>query len=161
MTDDTQTPAYPPGAGPAPRVLTESEALDAVAAHQAAVLATVSSQGFPSMSNVFYAWDPVTRIARISTLSGRAKVGQLRRNPKCALHVSLGDFWTFVVAKGEADVSEPSTSPGDAVGLELLSIQPVYDTPSQRAAYLAQMVRDGRCVIRLKVTRVYGTSLGL
>ncbi|GGO42884.1 hypothetical protein GCM10012286_25400 [Streptomyces lasiicapitis] len=49
--------------------------------------------------------------------------------------------------------------PGDAVGRELLGMTPGFEDPSDEAAYLEQMVEDRRVVIRIRVSRVYGTAL--
>jgi PPOX class probable F420-dependent enzyme len=132
--------------------------LAVLAASTQGVLATVNKAGFPHLTNMLYQWDAEALTARFMTGSTRAKVRQLRANPQAALHVSGGDFWSFVVAEGRAELSEPSTARGDAVGLELLAMSP-HIQPHEHEAFLDQMVIDQRMVIRLKASRIYGTAL--
>jgi hypothetical protein len=61
--------------------------------------------------------------------------------------------------KGEAEVSEITTVPGDAVGQELLGMIQSAVKPENEDASLEQLVAERRVVIRLKVDRLYGTTL--
>ncbi|MEU1666622.1 PPOX class F420-dependent oxidoreductase [Streptomyces sparsogenes] len=150
-----------PGAGPAPRPLTEEELSRLLREQQFAVLATVKRSGHPHLSTVLHHWSPEERVIRISTTADRLKVRQLRRDPHAALHVSGPNVWSFAVAEGEAEISEVTTVPGDAVGRELLSLTPGFDDPKDEAAFLEQMVADRRVVIRIRVSRLYGTALDI
>ncbi|GAA2362536.1 PPOX class F420-dependent oxidoreductase [Streptomyces cuspidosporus] len=150
-----------PGAGPAPRALTDEELSRLLEEQQFAVLATVKRSGHPHLSTVLYRWDPKERVVRISTTADRLKVRQLRRDPHTALHVGGPNVWSFAVAEGEAEISEVTTVPGDAVGRELLSLTPGFDDPKDEAAFLEQMVADRRVVIRIRVSRLYGTALDI
>jgi hypothetical protein len=98
---------------------------------------------------------------RISTTADRLKVRQLRHDPHAALHVNGGDVWSFAVAEGEAEVSEPTTVPGDAVGRELLALTSGFDEPQDEASFLADLVAERRVVIRIRVSRLYGTALDI
>ncbi|MEV0016437.1 pyridoxamine 5'-phosphate oxidase family protein [Streptomyces tendae] len=145
--------------GPAPRPLSD-EALSALLGKQQfGTLATVKRSGHPHLTTMLYSWDPESRTVRFSTTADRVKVGHLRRNPRAALHVQGGDVWSFAVAEGEGEVSESTTSPGDAVGLELLAMVPQAAKPEDEEAFLEQLVAERRVVIRLKVDRLYGTAL--
>ncbi|MFJ3038934.1 pyridoxamine 5'-phosphate oxidase family protein [Streptomyces tendae] len=145
--------------GPAPRPLSH-EALSALLGKQQfGTLATVKRSGHPHLTTMLYSWDPESRTVRFSTTADRVKVGHLRRNPRAALHVQGGDVWSFAVAEGEGEVSESTTSPGDAVGLELLAMVPQAAKPEDEEAFLEQLVAERRMVIRLKVDRLYGTAL--
>ncbi|MGX1510312.1 pyridoxamine 5'-phosphate oxidase family protein [Streptomyces collinus] len=145
--------------GPAPRPLSD-EALSALLGKQQfGTLATVKRSGHPHLTTMLYSWDPESRTVRFSTTADRVKVGHLRRNPRAALHVQGGDVWSFAVAEGEGEVSESTTSPGDAVGLELLAMVPQAAKPEDEEAFLEQLVAERRMVIRLKVDRLYGTAL--
>ncbi|GAB3160239.1 TIGR03618 family F420-dependent PPOX class oxidoreductase [Micromonospora sonneratiae] len=150
-----------PGAGPAPRVLTEEELSRLLRQQQFGVLASVKRSGHPHLSTVLYHWNPEERVLRISTTVDRLKVRQLRRNPQAALHVNGPDVWSFAVAEGEAEVSEVTTVPGDAIGQELLAMTPGFEDPADEAAFLAQLVADRRVVIRIRVSRLYGTALDI
>jgi PPOX class probable F420-dependent enzyme len=151
---------YPPGTGPPPRVFTEPEALEMIRASRFGILATVKRDGHPHLSNMIYRWDEANRTVLMSTTAPRIKVRHLKANPAAALHVAGRDFFSYVVAEGDAEVSEVSTSPGDATGQELL---PLYEdvNDDNRAAFFRQMVTDQRLVIRLRVAKLYGMVIDL
>ncbi|MER7788949.1 TIGR03618 family F420-dependent PPOX class oxidoreductase [Streptomyces sp. NPDC097640] len=151
---------HKPGSGPAPRPLTDEELSRVLREGQFAVLATVKRSGHPHLSTVVYRWSPEERVIRISTTADRLKVRQLRRDPHAALHVGP-DVWSFAVAEGDAEISEVTTVPGDAIGRELLSLTPGFDDPRDEAAFLEQVVADRRVVIRIRVSRLYGTALDI
>lgn len=148
-----------PGAGPAPRLLADDALSRLLAGHQFGALTTLKRDGTPHLSTVVYAWDPDERTIRVSTTADRVKVRQLRADPRAALYVSSEDHWSFAVAEGEAELSPVTTEPGDATGRELLGLVPPFGDPEEEAAFLAQVVRDRRLVIRLRVRRLYGTAL--
>ncbi|MCX4675397.1 TIGR03618 family F420-dependent PPOX class oxidoreductase [Streptomyces sp. NBC_01433] len=125
------------------------------------VLAGVRSTGHPHLSTVLYRWDADERVLRVSTTADRLKARQLRRNPHAALHVHGPDVWSFAVAEGEAEVTGTTTTPGDAVGRELLSLTPGFEDRAEEAAFLEQVVEERRVVIRIKVSRLYGTALDI
>ncbi|TMR88743.1 pyridoxamine 5'-phosphate oxidase family protein [Nonomuraea basaltis] len=136
--------------GPAPRTLTEEELVRLLGEQRFGVLATVRRSGHPAMSTVLYRWDPAGRIIRISTTAGRLKARQVRNDPHVALHVSGPDVWSFAVAEGEAEVSD---SPEELLALA--------DDPADPTVYLEQQAREGRVVIKIKVSRLYGTALDI
>lgn len=148
-----------PGTGPAPRVLTDAELSRLLGERQFGVLASVRRTGHPHLTTVLYAWDAAERVVRVSSTADRLKPRQLRTDPHAALHVSGPDVFSFAVAEGEAEVSEPAAGPGDAVSRELLSMTPGFEDPAEEAAFLSQVVADRRVVIRLRVSRLYGTAL--
>ncbi|MFF5980500.1 PPOX class F420-dependent oxidoreductase [Streptomyces olindensis] len=146
---------------PAPLPLSD-EALSALLGTQRfGTLATVKRSGHPHLTTMLYGWDPEARVLRFSTTADRVKVSHLRREPRAALHVQGGDVWSFAVAEGEAEVSEITTVPGDAVGRELLAMIPQDAKPEDEDAFLEQLVAERRLVIRLKVDRLYGTALDI
>ncbi|MEU0299166.1 TIGR03618 family F420-dependent PPOX class oxidoreductase [Streptomyces sp. NPDC006175] len=126
---------------------------------QFGVLAAVRSTGHPHPSTVLYRWDAEERVVRVSSTEGRLKTRVLRRNPHASLHVDGGDVWSFAVAEGLAEVSEPTVAAGDAVGRELLSLAPAFDDPADERLFLEQAVAEHRVVIRLRVSRLYGAAL--
>ncbi|WP_026414812.1 pyridoxamine 5'-phosphate oxidase family protein [Actinomadura oligospora] len=151
--------AYGPGDGPAPVALSDEEASELIGATTFGTLATVKRSGHPHMSTVVFSWDEKERIVRISTTADRLKVRQLRNNPRTSLYVSSEDFMAFAVAEGTAELSDVAAEPGDAVSRELLDMMGGFPDPADEAAFLGQMVKDRRVVIRLHVERLYGTSL--
>ncbi|MEV0384096.1 TIGR03618 family F420-dependent PPOX class oxidoreductase [Nonomuraea sp. NPDC050643] len=151
--------SYGPDAGPAPESLGDEQLSELLAAQRFGALATNKSDGHPHLSTVVYRWEPDQRVVRISTIDDRLKVRQLHKDPRCALYAASDDFRSFAVAEGEAELSPVSTEPGDEVGLELLGMQPSFAEPADAQAFLRQMVADRRLVIRIRVTRLYGTAL--
>ncbi|MEU9335713.1 PPOX class F420-dependent oxidoreductase [Streptomyces sp. NPDC048290] len=145
--------------GPAPRPLSDDALSDLLGRQQFGTLATIKRSGHPHLTTMLYSWNPETRTVRLSTTADRVKIEHLRRNPRASLHVQGGDVWSFAVAEGEAEVSEITTVPGDAVGRELLAMVPQAAKPADENAFLEQLVAERRVVIRLKVDRLYGTAL--
>ncbi|MGW0733968.1 PPOX class F420-dependent oxidoreductase [Streptomyces sp. NPDC002851] len=147
--------------GPAPRPLSDDALSDLLGKQQFGTLATNKRSGHPHLTTMLYSWDPEARIVRFSTTADRVKLKHLRRDPRAALHVPGGDVWSFAVAEGEAEVSEITAVPGDAVGRELLAMIPESAKPEDEDAFLEQLVAERRVVIRLKVNRLYGTALDI
>ncbi|TYK43791.1 TIGR03618 family F420-dependent PPOX class oxidoreductase [Actinomadura decatromicini] len=150
---------YGPGQGPGPKPITDDDLSRLLGEQQFAVLALNKPNGHPHLSTVVHSWDPVERVARISTTAGRAKVKHIRNDPRVALHASAPDHLSFAVAEGTAELSPVSRTPGDATGLELLSLTPGFTSTADEEAFLEQMVKDERLVIRLHTTRLYGIAL--
>ncbi|MEV7019196.1 PPOX class F420-dependent oxidoreductase [Streptomyces sp. NPDC093991] len=144
---------------PGPRPLSDDALSQMLAGGLFGTLATVRRSGHPHLSTMVHHWDPDTRVLRFSTTADRVKVAHLRRDPHAALHVQGGDVWSFAVAEGEAELSDVTTVPGDAVGRELLDVMSRFARPDDEAAFFRQMVDERRLVIRLKVTRLYGAAL--
>jgi PPOX class probable F420-dependent enzyme len=162
MTEDPFTVAvdYGPGRGPGPIVPSQQSLGRLLDAHRIGVLATVKQNGQPHLATMASTWSESEQIIRISSVVGRIKVRHLQRNPSAAFYVTSPDHLAFAVAEGNAEVSPPSTAPGDDVGRELLAMQaPV--APDDEAAFLDNMVADRRLVIRLRVSRVYGGGLNV
>ncbi|MDQ0383359.1 PPOX class probable F420-dependent enzyme [Streptomyces sp. DSM 42143] len=128
--------------GPAPRPLSDETLSILLGKQQFGTLATVKRNGHPHLTTMLYSWDPEARLVRFSTTADRVKVGHLRRNPRAALHVQGGDVWSFAAAAGEAEVSESTTVPGDAVGRELLEMVPRDAKPEDEGPFLEQLVAD-------------------
>ncbi|THC49880.1 PPOX class F420-dependent oxidoreductase [Streptomyces sp. Akac8] len=146
---------------PGPRPLSD-EALSRLLADQRfGTLATVKRSGHPHLSTMGYVWDADARVLRFSTMADRVKVAHLRRDPHAALHVQGDDVRSFAVAEGEAELSDVTTVPGDAVGRELLGIASRFGPPEDEAAFLRQLADERRLLIRLQVTRLYGTALDI
>ncbi|GAB2910707.1 TIGR03618 family F420-dependent PPOX class oxidoreductase [Streptomyces mayteni] len=144
---------------PAPRVLSEDEASQLLGERGFGVLASVRASGHPHLTTVLYHWDEKERMVRVSSTADRGKPRQYRRDPHAALHVSTPDQLSFAVAEGTAEVSEPTTEPGDAVGRELLTVVPEDLRFADEEGFLRELVAERRVVIRIRVDRLYGTAL--
>ena len=129
--------------------------------HHLGALAALKRDGRPQLSMVNYAFDPEADggpTVRVSVVDGRAKVANLRRDPRASLLVTSGDGWSYAVLEGDAELSPVAQAEDDATVTELVELfrtirgedHPDWDE------YRAAMVADGRLVLRIRVNRVYG-----
>ncbi|WP_410820235.1 PPOX class F420-dependent oxidoreductase [Micromonospora sp. 050-3] len=119
------------------------------------VLVTVRRDGRPQLSNLDYLAEP--GLIRCSTAEGRAKVRNLRRDPRASFHVTTPDGGAYAVAEGTVTLTEPAVATTDETVDELVEVyRRIRGDHPDWADYRAAMVADGRLVIRLDVHRVYG-----
>ncbi|MBA2560606.1 MAG: PPOX class F420-dependent oxidoreductase [Propionibacteriales bacterium] len=124
------------------------------------VLATLKRSGRPQLSNISYHLDIDQQLVRISVTDGRAKVSNVRRDPRVSLLVSSQDGWSYAVLEGTADLSPVAAAPDDATVDELVEVyrgirgedHPDWDE------YRQVMVDDRRIVLRFTVDHAYGRS---
>ena len=121
------------------------------------VLVTLRKDGWPQLSNVNYGWDAESQTIRVSTTDDRAKTSNMRRDPRVSFHVTSGDFWSYVVVDGHAELSAVAREPGDAAVEELVALyRTVQGEHPDWDDYRAAMVRDHRLVVRIRAERAYG-----
>jgi PPOX class probable F420-dependent enzyme len=97
-------------------------------------------------------------VARVSVVDGRAKVANLLRDPRASLLVTSQDGWSYAVLEGLAEFSAVALAEDDDTVEELVELyrsirgedHPDWDD------YRRAMVADGRRILRLPVSRVYG-----
>jgi PPOX class probable F420-dependent enzyme len=131
---------------------------DFLAGQRQGVLVTLRKDGRPQLSNVNYAWYPEEQAIKVSTTDDRAKIANLRRDPRASFHVTSGDFWSYVVVDGEAELSAVAADPRDAVVEELVDLyRTIQGEHPDWDDYRAAMVRDRRLVLRLRAERAYGS----
>ena len=123
-----------------------------------AVLITLKADGRPQSSNVIQ-WTDAEGVVRVSVTESRAKVRNLRRDPRVSIHVTADDFWSYVVLEGDAELTPVAASPDDATVDELVDYyralngeHPDWDD------YRAAMVADARLVLRLRPAHAYGMT---
>lgn len=122
------------------------------------VLTTLRRDGRAQLSNVMFAATP-DGSPLVSVTDDRAKTRNLRRDPRCALHVTDDSFWRYVVLDGTASVTDPARDPHDAVADALVDhYRQVAGEHEDWEEYRAAMVRDGRCLVTLAVTSAYGQT---
>jgi PPOX class probable F420-dependent enzyme len=140
-----------------------------LAAHHEGVLVTIGRDGLPQSSNVAYRHvegddRPAGGEALISVTAGRVKTANLRRDPRCLLHVTTtgGGFGRWVAAECSAEVGPVSERPGDAVGRALLELYEaiVGREHPDRDEFHRAMVEEGRLLLRLSPRRAYGQFEG-
>ncbi|MHA6760128.1 PPOX class F420-dependent oxidoreductase [Streptacidiphilus sp. PAMC 29251] len=126
-------------------------------AHGGALVA-LKRDGRPQLSNVSHTYDPATGLLRISTTADRAKVANLRRDPRASYYVTRQDQRAYAVAEGTVELTPVAADPGDATVDELVEVyrQILGEHPDWDDEYRAAMVADRRLVVRLQVERIYG-----
>jgi len=123
-------------------------------------LVTIKRDGRPQLSTVNFTFNPVTALVRISVVDGRAKVHNLRRDPRASVFVTSADGWTYAVLEGTVELSPMAVAPDDDTVEELVDIYRTIrgeDHPNWDE-YRAAMVADGRLVARLTLERAYGLA---
>jgi PPOX class probable F420-dependent enzyme len=121
-------------------------------------LATIRRDGRPQLSNVNYCFDVDRALIRMSLTDGRAKVANMRRDPRATLLVNAVGGWHFAVADAAVELSAVAARRDDATVEELIEVyrtirgeeHPDWDD------YRRAMVDDRRLVGRLRVTHLYG-----
>jgi PPOX class probable F420-dependent enzyme len=137
-------------------VADEQQLLELVASTNQAVLAGVTREGYPHLTNVLYVWNAEQRIARVSTTADRVKGRIMQRNPHAALHVAGANFWSYAVAECDAETSAVATTPGDDACRELLDVHSAFYGDLDESEFYEQMIDARRLVVRLRVRRLYG-----
>ena len=123
-------------------------------------LATLKRDGRPQISNVRYAFDPQTRVFRVSVTDSRAKTRNLRRDPRASMYVTSGDGRSFAVADGEVTLTPVAAAPDDSTVEALIDLyRTVVGEHPDWDDYRRAMVADRRLVLTLTVTHLYGTIL--
>lgn len=130
-----------------------------LAARHRGVLATLRSSGWPQLSNVSYAWFPDEGLVKVSVTDDRAKVRNIRRDPRVSFHVTSDDFWSYVVVEGNGDLSPVAAQPHDKTVEELIDLyRAVQGEHPDWDHYRAAMVRDKRLVLRIRAEHTYGIA---
>ena len=130
--------------------------MTSLAVRHQAVLVTLRQDGTPQSSNVMYALSD--GVARISVTDDRAKTRNLRRDPRCLLHVLGSTFWEYAALPATATLSPVTTEPGDEVGRELLAVYESitgkpHDDPDE---FFQAMVAEKRLVLSLALQQGTG-----
>lgn len=121
------------------------------------VLVTLKKDGRPQLSNVDFTYDPEKGVIRFSTTDGRAKVRNLRRDPRISLHVTTANGGAYAVFEGTATLSDVAAAPDDEAVEELVDVyRAVQGEHPDWDEYRAVMVEDGRLVVRFAVDHSYG-----
>ena len=135
--------------------------LDLAASRNLGALAALKRDGRPQLSMVNFALDrsdPAAPCVRVSVVDGRAKVANLLRDPRGSLMVTSANGWSYAVLDGDTELSPVAAAEDDDVVAELVELYRTIrgeDHPDWDD-YRRAMVQDGRRILRLRVTRVYG-----
>ena len=140
-----------------------------LAARRKGTLATLRRDGRPQLSVVTYAWYPDEdgrQLVRISTVERRAKVANLRRDPRASFLVPDDSGWSYAVVEGHVELSGVATFHDDEVVEELIRVyrdahRGAHSEPGEHpdwAEYRRAMVDDHRLVARLVFEHAYGLT---
>lgn len=132
--------------------------IEFITEHNRGTLATIRSSGVPQLSTVAYSFDPRERVIRISSTDGRAKVANLRRDPRASFQVSSDDGWSYAVAEGRVELSPVAAqATDDDTVSELIDLyRDISGEHHDWDEYAQAMVDERRLVIRLHAERFYG-----
>ena len=121
------------------------------------VLAAITPDGRPHLSNIGYAYDAEEQVVRISITEARVKTRYLRTDPRVTLHVASKDFWTWVAVEGTAELTPVAADPHDATVEELVTYyRAINGEHEDWDDYRSAMVADRRLVVRFRPERTYG-----
>jgi PPOX class probable F420-dependent enzyme len=70
-----------------------------------AALVTIKRDGRPQLSNIGYAYDPASGVARISLTDTRAKTRNLRRDPRASLYLTTPNLRAYEVVEGTVELT--------------------------------------------------------
>lgn len=132
-----------------------------VAGRRQGVLATLMGDGRPQLSNVLYVADPNERSLRITTVWKAVKRRNLSRDPRCSLHVQLGDFWAWAVVDGVAEVTGPADIDTRVIEDLMDLYGAIYGVIEDPEALRQELVRDQRVIVHIDAGRVYGMTSAL
>ena len=129
-----------------------------VAGARNGILATISEDGTPQLSNIYYLSDPSTRLVRFSTTTVRIKGHNLLRDPRAALHVPAR---TSSTSRSWQDLPlwRSPESPTDHAVEKLFEIHAGLGAASNRDGFGEKMLADHRMAVELHVERIYGQIL--
>ena len=137
----------------------EAALLDLFGTSGTGALATLKRDGRPQISNIRYAFDPQTRVFRVSVTDSRAKTRNARRDPRATMYVSSADGWSYAVADGDVSLTPVATEPDDPTVEALIDLyRTVVGEHPDWDDYRRAMVADHRLVLTLTVTHLYGVA---
>ena len=130
--------------------MNEDQAREFIARHHTAVLATIKRDGRPQLSNVSYTVDD-DGLIKISTSRTRAKIHNLRRDPRAALSIQ-GDNWhQYLVVEGTAEVQDENPIPD----LRRIYVKIRGGPHPNWDEFDEAMRREQRVVLAVTIDRVY------
>lgn len=99
--------------------------------------------------------------AAFTTTADRAKLANLRRDPRCSLLVSQEDWWGYIVLEGRARLLSPENTDPEELRMAL---RDVYRAAAGREhpdweEYDEAMRRERRSAVIVVPHHVYGTAL--
>ena len=134
------------------------EALKFVSENNKGVVTTFRKDGAAQMSIVVCT--PLGDGVAFTTTEDRAKLINLRRDPRCSILVSKDDWWGFIVFEGHAEIIDQANTSRDEF---LAACRQVYRQISGEhdnwPEYDQSMINDRRVVVAVVPERTYGTAI--
>ena len=96
-----------------------------------------------------------------TTPANRAKLMNLKRDPRCTLLVSQPDWWGYVVLEGYAQLMSPESTDAEELRLALRDVYKAAgggEHPDWEE-YDQAMRDDRRCAVTVVPERIYGTRV--
>jgi PPOX class probable F420-dependent enzyme len=126
-----------------------------------AALVTIKRDGRPQLSNIGYAYDPASGVARISLTDTRAKTRNLRRDPRASLYLTTPNLRAYEVVEGTVELTPVTVRPDDATADELVDLyRTIAGEHPDWDEFRAAMIAEQRLVARFTVERSYGYGQG-
>jgi PPOX class probable F420-dependent enzyme len=121
------------------------------------VLVTVRRDGRPQLSNVSHLVSGEAIL--VPTAAGRAKVPNLRRDPRVSLYLSPEPY-TYVVIDGVAEVSAPAVDVDDPILDTLIELHRIRNGEAEDwDAFRRARLAESRVIIRISPSYAYGMGL--
>ncbi|WP_370619877.1 PPOX class F420-dependent oxidoreductase [Mumia sp. Pv 4-285] len=121
------------------------------------VLVTLKRDGRPQMSNVGHLYDPEADAVLISTTADRAKVRNLRRDPRASFYATTDALAAYAVGEGDAELSAVAADPGDAAVEGLVAhYRAVRGEHPDWDEFRTAMVAERRLLVTVRFSHVYG-----
>ena len=130
-----------------------------VSENHRAVLTTFRRNGAAQMSIV--TTGAYSDGAAFTTTEDRAKLSNLKRDPRCSLLVSHESWWGYVVLEGRARVMSPDNTDAEELRLALRDVYRAAsgEEHSDWDEYDRAMVDDRRAAVVVVPEHVYGTAV--
>lgn len=131
---------------------------DFIGENNKAVLSTFRKNGAAQLSIIVVG--PFQDGAAFTTTADRAKLSNLRRDPRCSLLVSQDSWWGYVVLEGNARIMSSDNTDADELRLALHQVYRVIAGDHSNWDEYDQAMRDERrSVVVVVPERVYGTAM--
>ena len=129
-----------------------------VSENQRAVLTTFRRNGAAQMSIV--TTGAYSDGAAFTTTEDRAKLSNLKRDPRCSLLISHESWWGYVVLEGQARVMSPDNTDAEVLRQALRDVYRAAsgEEHSDWDEYDRAMVDDRRAAVVVVPEHVYGTA---
>jgi len=129
-----------------------------IAEHHKAVLSTFRKNGMAQLSVIVVG--PFEDGAAFTTTADRAKLPNLKRDPRCSLLVSQDSWWGFLVLEGKARVMSSDNTDPETLKMALRDIyRSIAGEHPNWPEYDQSMVDEKRSAVVVVPDHVYGTAL--